>query len=310
MDAITPTSCRRLGAVLLAAFAAATSGCTAAQPPAQAWWQAPGFSAVDADLLEGAEYYSAERFPGQGASVFHPDAGLPAPVRALLMVEHREGLLPHARYRVAWHVADDPDAADHALHYVEVQRFNLGPARHADLRASVPEEHLADVTGFGVGADVAWRFVMAPRRGMRAGLVHAARHELSAEASLASDCLGAACAALPDPVAPAGTWFDREVAGPSIAYAPLDDGPHPARVADDLVAALGEEAERALPYRAGAPRFVLVISANADGQDLATTALARDAMVMDDEIGTAWVRWRQGPGQAPESALLYQPRER
>lgn len=294
-------------ASLLGAGAMACAPSEAAPP---AYVVAPGFSVVDVEHLENAGYYSAERFPAQGGSPFHPDAGLAPPVRALLLVESREGLLPHARYRVSWHVAADAQAPDRQVDYVEVQRFNLGPARHDDLRASVAAEHLADVSEFGVGADVAWRFVMAPRQGMRAGVMHAARKELDAAEALAADCLGTPCAALPDPEAPAGEWFARDVSEPSIAYAPASDGPHPARVADDLVAALGEEADQPLPFDPDAPRFVFVVSANADGQDLATTALARDAIVLDDDIGTIWVRWHQLSEAAPESALLHQSRGR
>ncbi|MEN1929960.1 hypothetical protein WCE37_13335 [Luteimonas sp. MJ250] len=290
-----------------------TTLCFAGSPPAPpAWASAAGFSPVDADAVESAAYYSAERFPGQGASAFNPDADLAPPVRALLLVEHREGLLPHARYRVSWHVAADAQAPDRNLDYVEVQRFNLGPARHEDLRGSVPDEHLADVSEFGVGPDVAWRFVMAQRQGMRAGVEEAARRELSAGESTAMDCLGSPCAALAGPAGPEGEWFGRDVSAPPDRYAAVagDGSPHPARVAGDLVLAMGEEADRPAPFNPAAPRFMFVISANVDGQDLATTALARDTLVFDDDIGTIWARWHQVSGATPESALLYQSRTR
>ena len=286
--------------------------CNASETSPPMYTAAPGFSAVDADMVESAEYYSAERFPGQGASVFHPDADLAPPVRALLLVEHQDGQLPHARYRVSWQVAADPQVPEQRLDYVEVQRFNLGPVRHEDLRASVPAEHLADVSEFGVGPDVAWRFVMAPRQGMRAGVVEAARMELSAEEARAADCLGSPCKGLADPVAPEGDWFEREVGAPSAAHVAeaADGGPHPARVAGDLVAAMGEEAERPVAFDADAPRIVFVISANAGGQDLMTTALARDRIVFDDDIGTIWARWHQFGDLPPGSGLLYQSRQR
>ena len=76
---------------------------------------------------------------------------------------------------------------------------------------------------------------------------------------------------------------------------------------DDLVAAIGEEAE--MPVAAAkAPRFVFVISSNVEGQELLTTALGRDSVVMDDAIGAVWIRWSQVADAAAESALLYQPR--
>lgn len=294
--------------LLVSLLTAGGLSCKASEADPAASSAAPAFSPVDVEVLESAEYYSADRFPGQGASVFHPDADLPPPARALLLVEHQDGLLPHARYRVGWQVTEDPQAPDQLLHHVEVQRFNLGPARHEDLSASVPAEHLADVSEFGVGADVAWRFVMAPRQGMRAGVVDAARMELSAEQSAAADCFGSPCAALTGPVEPEGEWFAHDMPAPDIALGPATGSPHPARVAAELVAAIGEEADRPTIFDAGAPRFVFVISANAEGQDLATTALARDSIVFDDDIGTIWVRWHQFSDAEPESALLYQSR--
>lgn len=291
---------------------AGAMSCAASEPAAHAYTAAPGFIEVPADRLEGEEYYRRERFPEQGGSMFHPDAELAPPVRALLMVGHQDGLLPHARYRVGWQVAADPEAPGQAVDYVEVVRFNLGPARQDDLRASVPAEHLADVPDFGVGADVAWRFVMAPRQGMRAGVVEAARRELREEEAAAADCLGVPCAGLPGPIAPEGTWVTLDASMPPARYAGQagDGGPHPARVVDELVAAMGEEAGRPVPFDADAPRFVFVVSANAEGQDLMTSALARDAVVFDDAIGTIWARWHWFSGAGPESALFYQPRER
>lgn len=292
----------------LCLLCAAATRAAAPEDPPSAWIAAPGFEVVDVDDIESAGYYDDARFPGQAGSAFHPDAGLAAPVRALLLVEYLEGLLPHARYRVSWHVAPDPAAPGGSLEHVEVQRFNLGPARREDLVASVPEGQLADAGSFGVGPDVAWRFAMAPRRGMRAGLEGAARRELSAEQSAAVDCLGVPCAGLQVPAGPAGEWRARGVSAPSPGYAAASaHGPHPARVAEDLVAAFGEEAEVPLPLQ-GAPRFVFVISSNVDGQDLATLALARDGIVLDDDTGAVWVRWLQLSGAAAESALLFQPR--
>src|SRR5690625_2333902 len=114
--------------------------CNASETSPPMYTAAPGFSAVDADMVESAEYYSAERFPGQGASVFHPDADLAPPVRALLLVEHQDGQLPHARYRVSWQVAADPQVPEQRLDYVEVQRVNLGPVRREDVRRGGPGE--------------------------------------------------------------------------------------------------------------------------------------------------------------------------
>lgn len=153
---------------------------------------------------------------------------------------------------------------------------------------------------------------MAPRQGMRAGVEHAARRELPAAEWTAMDCLGTPCGALQGPDGPAGNWSAREVSAASAAFRTTlaEGGPHPARVVDDLVAAMGEEADRAAPFNPGAPRFVFVVSSNVDGQDLATTALARDSLVFDDAIGAVWARWQQFSAAAAESALLHEPLHR
>ncbi|NLB14691.1 MAG: hypothetical protein GX826_11855 [Gammaproteobacteria bacterium] len=76
---------------------------------------------------------------------------------------------------------------------------------------------------------------------------------------------------------------------------------------EDLIAAIGEEAE--MPVAAEkAPRFVFVISSNVEGQELLSTGLGRDSVVMDDAIGTLWARWMQVADIPAESSLLYEPR--
>lgn len=283
------------------------AGC--AKAGSDAWVSAPGFEAVDVGTIAGDAYYTPARFPTLGASPFLPDSALAAPVRAVLLVDQLEGLLPHARYRVEWQVVQDAEMPERMLHQVQVERFNLGPARHADVRQYVDEEHLAPVESFGEGPHVAWRFTMAPHQGMRAGLVEASRRLMDEGRAAAADCLGARCLQLEAATGPdAPGWHPREVAPPSAGYrAYTDSGPVPARVMDDLVAAIGEEAE--MPVAAAkAPRFVFVISSNVEGQELLTTALGRDSVVMDDAIGAVWIRWSQVADAAAESALLYQPR--
>ena len=301
----------KLLAALMAAGMITTSGAACAADAADSWVSAPGFEAVDVDAVESREYYAPERFPDSGSSVFYPDADLAAPVRALLLVEHLEGLLPHARYRVGWHVVEDAQVPDRMVHQVQVHRFNLGSARREDLRAYVSEEHLAPLESFGEGPDVAWRFTMAPRQGMQAGVEAASRKVLDDAQAAAADCLGTPCLELQSAAGPESTdWHPREVTAPSPGYqAQAGSGPHPARVMEDLVAAIGGEAEMPVAPREE-PRFVFVVSSNVEGQDLMTTALGRDSVVLDDAIGTVWVRWLQfGDGQ-PESTLLLEPRRR
>src|SRR5690606_21117568 len=171
----------------LMAFALVTGSTSAMADPAERYVNAKGFQAIKAEALEGKPYYSAARFPNKGASVFHPDANLAAPVRALLLMDSHEGALPHARYLISYQPTSEASAPDDTRDYVDITRFNLGPAVRADLMHSVSPEHLADVKVFGVGPHVRWRFALSPQRGMTAGLDAVGRRQVSAKEAAGMD---------------------------------------------------------------------------------------------------------------------------
>lgn len=283
---------------------------SASAAPADQWVSAKGFSAVNLEKLEGSRYYAATRFPSMGASAFHPDADLPAPVRALLLIDSHEGALPHVRYLINYQPTSEAATPDAARDFVEITRFNLGPAVHADLVDSTPPEHLAPVKTFGVGPHVRWRFAMSPQRGMGAGLDAVGRQTVSAAEAARLDCLGQPCAALASAEGPQGRWKPQKVAAlaPSFKRS-TPEGPVPASVAEQLLALMGEDAQRAMPFAPNAQRLVLVIAANAGGQEHHTAALARNALVFDDAVGTQWVRFAQMAGMAPQAHTLNQPRK-
>lgn len=266
---------------------------------------AKGFTVVNADQLEGSRYYSAARFPNKGASAFHPDADLPAPVRALLLLDSHEGALPHARYLINYQPTAEAATPDDTRAYVEVTRFNLGPAVRADLASSVPAEHLAPAKVFGTGPHVRWRFAMAPQRGMAAGLQGASRMQISEQQAASTDCLGQPCTRLPSAEGPQGKWKPQALTKLAPVFArTTPQGAAPASVAEHLLNLLGEDAQRAVPFAANAQRLVLVVSANAGGQEQMTTGLARNALVFDDAVGMRWVRWLQVAGTAPAAHVL------
>lgn len=277
---------------------------------AERYANARGFTAVNAEQLEGDRYYSAARFPKKGASAFHPDADLPAPVRALLLMDSHEGPLPHARYLISFQPTAEATTPDDTRAYVDITRFNLGPAVRADLASSVPPEHLGQASIFGTGPHVRWRFAMAPQRGMAAGLEAVSRMQVSAQQAAGMDCLGQPCTRLESSEGPKGKWKPQRLAklAPSFARA-TPQGTAPASVAEHLLHLMGEDAQRAVPFAADAQRLTFVISANAGGQEQMTTGLARNALVFDDAVGMQWVRFRQIADAAPESHVLNQPRK-
>ena len=297
-------------AMALTALALVVAASCAHGHPSEQWIAAPGFHALAPDKLQGKRYYSPARFPSQNASAFHPDADLPAPVRALLLLESHEGALPHARYLVNYQSTSEADTPDTTLDLVEVTRLNLGPAVRAGLVGSVPAEHLADVKSFGVGPHVRWRFAMSPQRGMAAGLDAVGRKVVSDKEAAAMDCLGRPCAALELAQGPSGPWKAQRL-GPLVpTYTRATaQGPAPASVVEHLLAVMGEDALRSTPFAPDAQRLVWVVSVNVAGQESQTTALARNALVFDDVVGTHWLRFAQIAGMAPQMHVLRQRRK-
>lgn len=274
---------------------------------------APGYQEVAVESLDGDDYYSAKRFPGNGASVFMPDADLAAPVRALLLMESREAQLQHARYLVTYDLASDRDDPDITSSQVEITRINLGPAFREDASEGIPAEHLAPLEEFGVGPHVSWRFEMSPMQGMSAQIDNVSRKELSDAQVAKLDCLGAPCAQLESSQGPDGNWVEQEWPAPSGGYlAVTTEGPAPAYVVEQMLTVMGEDAERgtgpADPSRA--PRFHFVVSVNAGGQDVMTTGLGRNSVVFDDSIGTVWIRSAQHSDMPGEISELQQARSR
>ena len=289
----------------LTAFALLTGATCAIADPAERYVNVKGFQAVKADTLEGERYYASARFPNKGASVFHPDADLPAPVRAMLLMDSHEGALPHARYLVNYQPTSEASTPEDTRDYVEITRFNLGPAVRADLVDSVPPEHLADVKVFGVGPHVRWRFAMSPQRGMTAGLDAVSRRLVSAKEAAGMDCLGQPCTRLETAEGPNGSWKPQQLTKlqPSFARSSQQVAV-PASAVEHLLNLLGEDAQRAVAFKENAQRLVFVVSTNAGGQEQLTTGLARNALVFDDAIGTQWVRFFHVAGTAPEAQLL------
>ena len=287
----------------------ATATCAMADA-AERYVNAKGFQAVKAERLEGDRYYTSVRFPKMGASAFHPDADLPAPVRALLLMDSHEGTLPHARYLISYQPTSEASKPDDTRDVVDITRFNLGPAVRADLVDSVPPEHLAGVQAFGVGSHVRWRFAMSPQRGMNAGLDAVSRTQVPAEEAAGMDCLGQPCTRLETAEGPNGPWKPQQPAQlpPSFTRS-AQQVVVPAGTVEHLLTLLGEDAQRAAPFHEDAQRLVFVVSTHAGGQEQLTTGLARNALVFDDAIGTQWARFFQVAGTPPEAHVLSQQRK-
>ncbi len=262
---------------------------------------------IDPGSLAGPAYYDAARFPAIARSVSHPDADLPAPVRALLMVDAHESELRHARYRVRYHLAPGDTAEATPVADVEILRLNMGPSVRDELIARDPNLPVGPPEAFGSGPHVAFRFAMGPMQGMQAAISRVERREISNAEAQALRCLDMPCLELVPGPGPGGDWQSIPAALPALPFA--NGGarnPAAAAVLAFLLDAVGEDATMPLP-RGDAHRLEFVISQNTFGQDDASSGLARNSVVLDDEIGTLWVRWRAIGDGEPDASLLPVP---
>lgn len=269
---------------------------------------AEGFDIVDPEQLLDKGWYDSHRFPNHPTTaISSPDAHLHPLTRAVLLLESREKPLPHARYRISYRLeAADADFPDLQHAYVEVVRFNLGPARHADTVENYGE-HAAPIAEFGVGPNVAWRFVMGSVMGMRADVLRASHKTLNAKDVAAADCLGSPCTHLPDTDGPQGsTWkeFSPDTGKATVVYADRHGfTPNAARIADDLITQATQYGEDAALADGEAPSMIAVISLNVDGQDdIAIGTLLQDHL-MDDSVRQLWTR-EIASGEAADATWL------
>jgi len=146
---------------------------------------------------------------------------------------------------------------------------------------------------------------MGPVQGMQAAVREAGRRELPDAEAAAMSCLGQPCL---DPAAMSGpeeNWRAIDPAMPSLPFETTDSGvTAPVSVLAFLHDALGEDVERPIPRSAAdATRVEFIVDQDLQGQDSARLGLARNSVVLDDEIGTMWVRWRRiGSGPADAAA--------
>ena len=241
--------------------------------------------------------------PGDPDALFLPAAGLgPIPV-ALLALQSSEPALERVRYRLRYRMADAGSASGDApssYSYVEVVRFNLGPAIRQDLVDAIGEEAVAGAEEFGVGPHVAWRIVTRPVMGNRAIVVAAGRREIEASQAQAEACLGAPCADAVAVIETAVEWGDM------VAVTDQSVGAGDA-AAEAVTLLLGEvdgleaEAGEGSP---GDPAWTVeaVVDVNL-GQDEGVDAAYRQGRLMDDSVAAIWQRLAVF-GDGPEPALF------
>lgn len=167
------------------------------------------YAAVDVDALEAD---IEEVLPATG-SVFLASGSLSPLAKALLALEVSDGTLERTRHNVSLRVllVDQPPAADPVpMVFMQVDRYNLGPAIRDGLIAELGEEHVAPAAAFGEGPHVSWRLVMRPLMGQQANIVEAARAELDEPGAEASLCLGIPCLLTSGGIDEVAVWQEME----------------------------------------------------------------------------------------------------
>lgn len=260
---------------------------------------ADGYEPIaDVDGLTDAEWYTESRFPKWNTqSVFLPDTDMSPVQKAIMLVDHYEGTLPHVRYHVAFRpefvFTDNYTAPPHA--HITVTRFNLGPVHRQDLVEQVGEEHLAPEAEFGIGPSVSWRFVITPIQGQNAHVVAASRKVLSTAQTADMQCFDISCMSLALPEGPGAEMEEIDApehdAQAHEAGATPDYNSEVGNIADMLAqmalgdSGYGEPVEGLSP---GESPLTLVLSSGVGGQDPAAAGMLHETHIMDDAIAELW----------------------
>lgn len=250
-----------------------------------------GFAAVDADTLESD---LLNLLPATD-SVFLPAGSLEPLTKSLMAVEMLEGRLQRARYQLALRlvrVEYDPNMYPESYVLVSVERYNLGPVVHAELVEELGADVVAPLEEFGVGPNVAWRFVMAPVQGHQALMMAAARKELTEDEVAQAECLYGECLSL--------TWEAGPPAWEQVHVQPFEELVPSLDLSVADWELLAPEALMAVvtavagfnPYLAevsGPERLIAqaVVDLNL-GQDSVISAVLRQGALLDDSLAAIW----------------------
>lgn len=243
------------------------------------------------------------------SSVFHASAGIDPLTMAILALEGSEGTLERARYRLSYGIEmmeQPPSAIPVPTSFLQVDRFNLGPAIREELIASLGADVVAPPGAFGEGPHISWRLITRPLMGNKAIILAAGRAELSDAEARDTACLGVSCLSLHFIADEAAPWSAMEdsVLDLDVPYVAERDGlPTPAAAIDALID--GDEFMEAgqqheIP-EIPAAFLETVIEINL-GQDMGVDAALRLGELRDDSIAAIWRRITAvstGPDAAP-----------
>lgn len=302
-------------ALLLAGLTLPALAQSAVDQAAQAYVSADGFEPQAIEHIEGA----LDDLLGGAEGMVPLDADISPIEKALLLIDTQESPLLRTRtlLRYSQRTMDGV-----AVSFIDIQRYNLGPAIREETIAEYGAENTADPEAFGVGPHVEWRFVTQPTSKEAALLLAAGRHEISDAEAAQKSCLPRPCLSL-DTLDGAGQWAE-----PAAVDRPLIETAYPAVIDSDfgdgsteispayLALELGIDAGIAtaddqgilwtMPERQGgesdSPILVVIIDRNLGQETMSDAAMGIAKMGLDSE--EYWVRISGGAfdGQMVQSA--------
>ncbi|SFZ82279.1 Ca-activated chloride channel family protein [Devosia enhydra] len=179
----------RRATALVAALAVATPALSAEiDETIAAFIGAPGFVVADAadanDTLAGQWTRTDLIAPG----------GNVGPVEQAILLAGADAALDHTRTSIAYgEVLVEEDGAPARYSFVELRRYNLGPALHAALVDQLGAENVAELSEFGEGPHRAWRLVFFPVMGSVAALLDVSARDIGDDEAASDECGGRPC---------------------------------------------------------------------------------------------------------------------
>lgn len=144
-----------------------------------------GYERLDLDRLDAALDAALSE-----TDFAQKDADVTPIEKALLLVELYEAPLPRTRYVVrlamTW-------SGEIPVSFVEVSRYNMGPAIRAELVEAYGAENVAKPEEFGAGPHVSWRIVTQPTVKSAALVLAASRRDIPEIEALADLCPAQLC---------------------------------------------------------------------------------------------------------------------
>lgn len=259
---------------------------------------AEGFDAIDTMPLEDD---LAEQFLDTGAV---SPGGNVGPIEKAMMIADKAIDADRTRTAISYgELIVEEDGAPMPVSFIEVRHYNLGPAIHAETVEAYGAEDTADISEFGVGDHMAWRFVFQPVMGSTAALVSASTRTISEKEASKDDCNGRACLDLGTGFDTDRNWEETEVELPTwpALYAETEAEIATPAFAISQLAALGwsanaesgeyqwtggEHPEAAQGYE---PYRFIDIDRNL-GQEFAIDAVWTDTLLNDDSIAAMALR--------------------